>query len=84
MPTYRFKNKTTGEEWEEMMSHSKLDAYYKEHNCDQVIQAPQIISGHGEARLKTTDAFNDNLKEIKKKAGKGTKENPVTIGDSIR
>ena len=79
MPTYRFKNKITGEEWEEMMSHTKLDAYYKEHNCDQVIGAVKIISGHGEGRLKTTDAFNDRLKEIHKKAGKRS-----TMSDSIK
>ena len=79
MPTYRFKNKTTGEEWEEMMSHTKLDAYYKEHNCDQVIGAVKVISGHGENRLKHSDGFNDRLKEIHKTAGRHS-----TMSDTIK
>ena len=79
MPTYRFKNKTTGVEWEKEMKIAELDDYVKENDCSIVISAPRIISGHGEGRLKTTDAFNDRLKEIKKKAGRKS-----TIGDSIR
>ena len=79
MPTYRFKNKTTGVEWDKEMKIAELDDYVKENDCSTVISAPQIISGHGEGRLKTTDAFNDRLKEIKKKAGRKS-----TIGDSIR
>ena len=79
MPTYRFKNKTTGVEWEKEMKIAELDDYVKENDCSIVISAPQIISGHGEGRLKTTDAFNDRLKEIKKKAG-----SKATIGNSIR
>jgi hypothetical protein len=79
MPTYQFKNKTTGVEWEKEMKIAELDDYVKENDCSIVISAPRIISGHGEGRLKTTDAFNDKLKEIKKKAGRKS-----TIGDSIR
>ena len=79
MPTYQFKNKTTGVEWEKEMKIAELDDYVKENDCSIVISAPRISSGHGEGRLKTTDAFNDKLKEIKKKAGRKS-----TIGDSIR
>jgi hypothetical protein len=79
MPTYQFKNKTTGVEWEKEMRMSELDDYVKENDCSIIVQAPQIISGTGEGRLKTTDAFNDRLKEIKKKAG-----SKATIGNSIR
>ena len=79
MPTYRFKNKTTGVEWDKEMKIAKLDDYVKENDCSIIVQAPQIISGTGECRLKTTDAFNDRLKEIKKKAG-----SKATIGNSIR
>ena len=79
MPTYKFKNKTTGVEWDKEMKISELDDYVKENDCSIVVQTPQIISGHGEGRLKTTDAFNDKLKEIKKKAGRKS-----TIGNSIR
>ena len=69
MPTYIFKNKTTGIEWEKEMRIAELDDYVKENDCSIVVQTPQIISGHGEARLKTTDSFNDRMKEIKKTAG---------------
>jgi len=83
MPTYTFKSNTTGEEWDDEMSYTKLDAYYKKHNCDQVIGPTTVISGTGEMRLKTDEGFKDRMREIKKAVGKGTKENPVTIGDSI-
>ena len=79
MPTYTFKNKTTGVEWDKFMKISELDDYVKENDCSIIISAPKIISMHGEGRLRTTDGFNDRLKEIKKKAGKKS-----TIGDSIR
>ena len=79
MPTYRFKNKTTSIEWEKEMKMSELDDYVKENDCSIVVQTPQIISGHGESRLKTTDAFNDRLKEIHKHAGKKS-----TMSDSIK
>ena len=83
MPTYTFKSKTTGEEWDDEMSHTKLDAYYIEYNCTQIIGATTVISGTGEMRLKTDEGFKDRMREIKKAAGKGTPTNPVTIGDSI-
>ena len=79
MPTYTFKNKTTGVEWDKEMRISELDDYVKENDCSIVVSAPRIISGHGEGRLKTTDAFNDRLKEIKKTAGRRS-----TIGDTIK
>ena len=79
MPTYQFKNKTTGVEWEKEMKIAELDDYVKENDCSIVVSAPRIISGHGEGRLKTTNEFNDRLKEIKKKAGRKS-----TIGNSIR
>ena len=79
MPTYKFKNKTTGVEWDKEMKISELDDYVKENDCSIVVQTPQIISGHGEGRLKTTDAFNDRLKEIDKAAGRHS-----TMSDSIK
>ncbi len=79
MPTYQFRNKTTGVEWEKEMKMSELDDYKKENDCSIVVSAPQIISGHGEGRLKTTDAFNDRLKEMHKHAGRHS-----TMSDSIK
>jgi len=79
MPTYTFKSNKTGKEWDDTMSYTKLDDYYKEHDCQQVIGIPQQIISHGEIKLKTDDGFNDRLKEIKKTAGRNS-----TISDSIR
>ena len=46
MPTYDFKSNKTGEEWEDTMSWKDLDAYYKEHDCHQIInKQPQVVSG---------------------------------------
>ena len=46
MPTYDFKSNKTGEEWEDTMSWKDLDAYYKKHDCQQVInKQPQVVSG---------------------------------------
>jgi hypothetical protein len=79
MPIYIFKNKTTGVEWEKEIKMSELDDYKKENNCSTVIVSPNIISQHGEGRLKTTDNFNDRLKEIHKYAGRNS-----TMSDSIK
>jgi hypothetical protein len=79
MPTYIFKNKTTGIEWEKEMKISELDDYVKENDCSIVVQTPQIISGHGEGRLKHSDGFNDRLKEIHKTAGRHS-----TMSDTIK
>ena len=79
MPTYKFKNKTTGVEWEKEMKMSELDDYVKENDCSIIISAPQIISGRGELRHKHSDGFNDRLKEIHKTAGKHS-----TMSDTIK
>ena len=79
MPTYTFKNKTTGVEWDKFMKISELDDYVKENNCTIQVGTPQIISGTGEARLKNSDGWNDKMKEMHKKAGKRS-----TMGDSIK
>tara|TARA_B100000809_G_C14925765_1_gene455072 strand:+ start:552 stop:791 length:240 start_codon:yes stop_codon:yes gene_type:complete len=79
MPTYTFKSNKTGKEWDDVIKIAELDAYYIEHDCEQVIGGPTIIMGVGEGRLKTTDHFNDRMKEIKKKAGPHS-----TIGNIIR
>jgi len=79
MPTYTFKNKTTGVEWDKFMKISELDDYVKENDCTIQVGTPQIISGTGEARLKNSDGWNDKMKEMHKRAGKRS-----TMGDSIK
>ncbi len=79
MPTYQFRSNKTGEEWTKSMSWKELDQYYIDNDCQQVIGVPQTISSHGEDRLKTSDAFNDRLKEMHKHAGRHS-----TMSDSIK
>ena len=71
MPTYRFQNVETGEEYEDFMSISALEVYLSENpNVTQLLNgAPLIHSGRG---LKKPDAgFRDLLKHIKKGNSKG-------------
>lgn len=77
MPTYRFQNKETGEEFEDFMSISALEGFLKENpNLVQLINgAPMIVSGRG---LKKPDsAFRDLLKEMKKKNSKGISKSTI-------
>ena len=71
MPTYKFHNNDTGEEYEEFMSISALDIYLNENNVTQLVNgAPLIHSGRGMG--KPDNGFRDLLKDMKKKHSKGT------------
>lgn len=71
MPTYKFLNNETGEEFEEFMTISALDEYLK--NNPTIVQlvngAPMISSGRGMG--KPDQGFRDLLKDMKKKHSKG-------------
>jgi len=71
MPTYRFLNKNTNEEFEEFMSISELDEYLVEnlHITQLVNGAPAISSGRGMG--KPDQGFRDLLKDMKKKHSRG-------------
>jgi len=71
MPTYRFLNNETGEEYESFMSISELDVYLNENpNITQLVNgAPMIHSGRGMA--KPDQGFRDLLKNIKKESQRG-------------
>lgn len=65
MPTYNFKNKETGEEWEAFISIAERDELMKDPNIEQVhIGAAQTIRG---VNQKPDNAFRDLLKDMKKK-----------------
>ena len=70
MPTYKFKNKTTGIEWEKEMKMSELDDYKEENNCSIVIGVPTVVSGVKSLWSQTDDGFKDRMSEINKNAGK--------------
>ena len=71
MPTYKFLNNETGEEFEEFMKISELDEYVESnpHLTQLVNGAPMLHSGRGMG--KPDDGFRDVLKQIKKNANKG-------------
>jgi hypothetical protein len=71
VPTYRFLNNETNEEFEDFMSISALDIFLKEnpHITQLVNGAPLIHSGRGLG--KPDSSFRDLLKHIKKGNSKG-------------
>lgn len=77
MPTYRFVNNETGEEFEEFMTISALDEYVKEnpHLTQLVNGAPMISSGRG--MKKPDQGFRDLLKDIKKKNSRGISRSTI-------
>ena len=65
MPTYTFKNKITGVEWDKEMRVAELDDYVKENDCSTVISAPMIISQTGDNIDAKTDAgWKETLSKI--------------------
>jgi hypothetical protein len=77
MPTYRFLNNDTGEEFEDFMGISALDVYLNENpNITQLVNgAPMIHSGRG---LKKPDSgFRDILKNIKREHSRGLTRSTV-------
>lgn len=71
MPTYKFINNETGEEYEDFMSISALEVYLQENpNITQLVNgAPSLHSGRGMG--KPDQGFRDLLKDMKKKNSKG-------------
>jgi len=66
MPIYEFRDKTTGEEWEEFLSFSGREEKLKDSNIEQVITAPAIISGIAGVTHKNDSGFNDMMSRIAK------------------
>lgn len=77
MPTYRFLNNNTNEEFEEFMSISALDTYLEEnkHLVQLVNGAPALSSGRG--MKKPDNSFRDLLKHIKKGNSKGISRSTI-------
>ncbi|NDB83828.1 MAG: hypothetical protein EB127_14055 [Alphaproteobacteria bacterium] len=67
MPTYSFRNKQTGEEFDEIMSISKLDQYKTDNpDLEQLLGTPPIGDPIRLGMKKPDDTFRDILKQIKK------------------
>ncbi len=72
MPNYSFKNKETGEEFDELMSWDEKVKYLEENpHIQTVITAPNIISSTGNFNSKVPQWHKDNMKEMKKIHPKG-------------
>ena len=77
MPTYKFLNNDTGEEFEDFMGISALDDYLKTNpNITQLVNgAPALHSGRG--MNKPDQGFRDLLKHIKKGNQKGISRSTI-------
>lgn len=77
MPTYKFVNNKTKEEFTDFMSISALEGYLKDnpHFTQLVHGCPAIVSGRGMG--KPDIGFREILKEIKKKNSKGIKKSTI-------
>jgi len=65
MPTYTFKNNTTGVEWEKFMGMSEGDDYKKENDCSIIITGVNIVGGQGDnIDAKTDDGWKETLAKI--------------------
>ena len=61
---YEFRNKTTGERWEEFLSFSGREEMLKDPNIEQVVSAPAIVSGIGGVTYKNDSGFGDMMSRI--------------------
>lgn len=72
MPTYKFLNKLTGEEFSEFMSITECNSYLKDNpHLEQLVNGFPVL-GYSIVRGKPADGFRDLLKSIKK-GNKGSK-----------
>lgn len=70
MPTYTFKVKETGEEFDLVLKISQLDEFKADHpHLEQVLGKTTMVSG---VNLKPDNGFRDVLKSIKKASGRGS------------
>lgn len=73
MPIYFFRDKTTGEVREEMISMSQREEVLKDPNIEQIITAPALISGVVGISMKNDDGF----KEVLSKAAEAHPSSPL-------
>ena len=64
MPTYTFRDKTTGEEWDEFLSFAGREERLVDINVEQVLTAPAFISGVSGVTHKNDSGFNDMMSRI--------------------
>ena len=68
MPTYRFENTKTGEEWEEMMTFSEMEQFKKQKHINLLPPTQMNIVGSvGQIDSKTDSGWKDHLSRIAEK-----------------
>lgn len=74
MPLYKFEDEETGEIVDVHCSISEIDdvTYQKELDGFVRVWSVNIVSGKSTGLRKMDDGFNDILKDIKKKSGRGS------------
>jgi hypothetical protein len=77
MPTYRFENKNTKEEWTEFMSISEMEKFLVDNpHVEQLVNGAPLIADpmriQGTSVSKPSNGFRDILKEVKKAHPLGT------------
>ena len=77
MPLYDFKNLKTGEVETKMMSIADMEEHVKDKNIQQVMYAPNLISG----AKSTLQTAGDGWKEVQDKIKKGL---PPRLRDNIK
>lgn len=66
MPTYTFRDKVTGEEYDKIMSYTTLDEYLESNlNVRQVIGVPKMIASAGTEGIKVDDGFREAMAKVK-------------------
>lgn len=61
MPTYEFRDKTTGRTWEEFTTLAGREEILSDPNVEQVVFAPAFVSGVMGITHKTDDGFKEVL-----------------------
>ena len=73
MPTYKFLNKDTNEEFEDFISISRKEELLKLNpHIEQIIEAPAIVS-----RTSNTNKVPDGFKEVLSKVAEAHPESPL-------
>ena len=74
MPIYTVRRQTSKDKktWEVTCSYKELQDMIEEYNLEHVLQPLKIISGTGSLLSKTDDGWKENLKRIKKNAGRNS------------
>ena len=64
MPIYTFRNKTTGEEWEDLMSISEMETFTKKRNIELVPTSVGIVSSVGQLDSKIDGGMKEVFSKI--------------------